>query len=97
MALLREIRLNWQPSRMTSAPLAMVMCDHSVSDAALGISVARDRDGCAEFFHGMLVLRLGLRTVMATGLTLILTAAAMNLVGAALWNFWIALLLLGVG
>jgi hypothetical protein len=37
MALLREIRLNWQPSRMTSAPLTMVMCNHSVSDAALGI------------------------------------------------------------
>jgi hypothetical protein len=34
---------------------------------------------------------------MATGLALILTAAAMNLVGAALRNFWIALLLLGVG
>ena len=97
MALLREIRLNWQPSRMTSAPLAMVMCDHSVSDAALGIQWHVIGMDAPSFFTGTLVLRLGLRTIMATGLTLILTAAAMNLVGAALWNFWIALLLLGVG
>lgn len=80
---------------MTSAPLAMVMCDHSVSDAALGIQwhvIGMDAPSFCT-----LVLRLGLRTILATGLTLILTAAAMNLVGAALWNFWIALLLLGVG
>lgn len=97
MALMREIRLNWQPSRMTSAPLAMVMCNRSVSDAALGISVARERDGCAEFFHWH--ARTPPRTTHrhADRAHLNSHAAAMNLVGAALWNFWIALLLLGVG
>ena len=34
---------------------------------------------------------------MATGLTLIVAAALVGFMGVALWNFWISLLLLGVG
>jgi MFS family permease len=43
------------------------------------------------------MLRLGLRSVMATGLTLIAAATVVGYAGVALWNFWVALVLLGVG
>jgi MFS family permease len=82
---------------MTSAPLAMVMCDHSVGEAALGIQWHVIAMYAPSFFTGTLILRLGLRTIVATGLTLIVAAAAVGYAGIALWNFWLALVLLGVG
>jgi len=82
---------------MTSAPLAMVMCEHSVGEAALGIQWHVIAMYAPSFFTGALMLRLGLRTVMATGLALIAAAAAVGYAGIALWNFWLALVLLGVG
>ncbi len=82
---------------MTSAPLAMVMCNHSVGDAALGIQWHVIGMYAPSFFTGALIARLGLRTIMAAGLTLIVAAAIVGLTGVALWNFWISLLLLGVG
>ena len=82
---------------MTSAPLAMVMCDHSIGDAALGIQWHVIGMYAPSFFTGALIARLGLRTVMAAGLTLIIAAAVVGFMGVALWNFWISLLLLGVG
>ena len=82
---------------MTSAPLAMVMCDHSIGDAALGIQWHAIGMYAPSFFTGALIARLGLRTIMAAGLTLIIAAAVVGFMGVALWNFWISLLLLGVG
>jgi MFS family permease len=82
---------------MTSAPLAMVMCDHSIGDAALGIQWHAIGMYAPSFFTGALIARLGLRTIMAAGLTLILAAAVVGFMGVALWNFWISLSLLGVG
>ena len=82
---------------MTAAPLAMVMCNHSVSDAALGIQWHVIGMYAPSFFTGTLIVRFGLRAIMATGLGLILAAAAVDLLGVGLWNFWIALLLLGIG
>jgi MFS family permease len=82
---------------MTSAPLAMVMCNHSISDAALGIQWHVIGMYAPSFFTGALIVRLGLRTIMATGLTLIVAAAVVGFMGIALWNFWISLMLLGVG
>jgi predicted MFS family arabinose efflux permease len=82
---------------MTSAPLAMVMCDHSVGDAALGIQWHVLGMYAPSFFTGALIARLGLRTIMAIGLALIVAAAAVGYEGVALWNFWVSLVLLGVG
>jgi MFS family permease len=82
---------------MTSAPLAMVMCNHSVGDAALGIQWHVMGMYAPSFFTGALIARFGLRTVMATGLALIVAAATIGLLGIALWNFWVSLALLGVG
>jgi predicted MFS family arabinose efflux permease len=82
---------------MTAAPLAMVMCHHSVSDGALGIQWHVIGMYAPSFFTGALILRFGLRTMMATGLFLIAASACIGLSGIALWNFWVALALLGVG
>ena len=73
------------------------MCDHSIGDAALGIQWHVIGMYAPSFFTGALIARLGLRTVMAAGLTLIIAAAVVGFMGVALWNFWISLLLLGVG
>jgi MFS family permease len=82
---------------MTSAPLAMVMCNHSVGEAALGIQWHVLGMYAPSFFTGALIARLGLRTIMASGLSVILAAAAVGFLGIGLWNFWVALVLLGVG
>jgi MFS family permease len=82
---------------MTSAPLAMVMCNHSVGEAALGIQWHVIAMYAPSFFTGVLILRFGLRSMMAAGLLLIAAAAAVGYAGTGLWNFWGALVLLGVG
>jgi MFS family permease len=82
---------------MTSAPLAMVMCNHSVGEAALGIQWHVIGMYAPSFFTGALIVRFGLRSMMAAGLLLIAAAAAVGYAGIGLWNFWVALVLLGVG
>ena len=82
---------------MTAAPLAMVMCNHSVGDAALGIQWHVIGMFAPSFFTGTLIARFGLRTIMATGLALITAAATIGLLGIGLWNFWVALAVLGIG
>ena len=82
---------------MTSAPLAMVACNHTVGEAALGIQWHVIGMYAPSFITGSLIARFGVRPMMATGLALILVAAAINLIGTELWNFWIGLTLLGVG
>jgi MFS family permease len=82
---------------MTSAPLAMVMCNHSIGEAALGIQWHVIGMYAPSFFTGALILRFGLRSMMAAGLVLIAAAAAIGYAGTGLWNFWLSLVVLGVG
>lgn len=82
---------------MTSAPLAMVMCNHSVNDAALGIQWHVLGMYAPSFITGSLIVRFGIRPMMGVGLAMIVAAAAIGLVGITLWNFWIGLAMLGVG
>jgi MFS family permease len=82
---------------MTAAPLAMVMCHHSVGDAALSIQWHVIGMYAPSFFTGALIVRFGLPAIVATGLALMAAAAAISLLGIALWNFWVALALLGIG
>jgi MFS family permease len=82
---------------MTSAPLAMVMCNHTVGEAALGLQWHVIGMYAPSFVTGSLITRFGIRAMMATGLTLIVAAASIGVLGSAIWNFWIGLALLGVG
>ena len=82
---------------MTSAPLAMVMCDHSVTDAALGLQWHVLGMYAPSFFTGGLIARFGIERVIGAGFALLLTSAAVSIAGVTLWHFWIGLVLLGVG
>jgi predicted MFS family arabinose efflux permease len=82
---------------MTSAPLAMVMCNHTVSEAALGLQWHVIGMFAPSFITGSLILRFGLWRIMATGLALLAVAASIGIAGTSLANFWIGLALLGVG
>jgi len=82
---------------MTSAPLAMVMCNHTVGEAALGLQWHVIGMYAPSFITGSLIARFGVRRMMTIGLTLILVAATIGLSGVAIWNFWVGLAVLGVG
>jgi MFS family permease len=82
---------------MTAAPLAMVMCNHSVGDAALGIQWHVFGMFVPSFITGTLITRFGAARIVSIGLALLAASALVNISGIALWNFWTGLVLLGVG
>jgi MFS family permease len=82
---------------MTSAPVAMIMCSHSVNEAALGIQWHVLGMYAPSFVTGSLIVWFGVRRIMAIGLTMIAAAATIDLLGITLWNFWIGLAVLGIG
>ncbi|MBN9074052.1 MAG: MFS transporter [Rhizobiales bacterium] len=82
---------------MTGAPLAMVGCGLSTDEATLGISWHVLAMFGPSFFTGLLVTRFGKERVVAVGLVLLIGCGISALAGLHVWNFWIALMLLGVG
>lgn len=82
---------------MTSAPLAMVDCGLTVSDATLGIQWHVFAMYAPSFFTGSLILRVGVTRVVALGLALLALSAAVGSSGITVWHFWAALVLLGIG
>jgi MFS family permease len=82
---------------MTSAPLAMLACDHSVTDATLGLQWHVLAMFVPSFFTGNLIARFGIERIVVAGLALIFASAVVAILGITLWHFWTALVLLGVG
>ena len=82
---------------MTSAPLAMVGCGHSVTDAALGIQWHVLAMYAPSFLTGSLIARFGVERITGIGLGLIVLAAVVGIAGITVAHFWSALVLLGVG
>lgn len=83
---------------MTGAPLAMVIgCGFSPELATLGIQWHVLAMFAPSFFTGMLINRFGSEKVVAAGLLILMACAAIAHLGIALWNFWGALILLGIG
>lgn len=82
---------------MTAAPLAMVMCNHSVGDATLGIQWHVIGMYAPSFFTGSLIARFGVERVIGAGLALMFGSAVIGLAGITVAHFWVALTLLGVG
>jgi predicted MFS family arabinose efflux permease len=82
---------------MTGAPLAMVGCGLSEDDATLGISWHVMAMFAPSFFTGSLVHRFGAERIVAAGLLLLMGCSIVALSGLALWQFWTALILLGLG
>ncbi|MEX0751575.1 MAG: MFS transporter [Xanthobacteraceae bacterium] len=82
---------------MTSAPLAMLACDHSVTDATLGLQWHVLSMYFPSFFTGGLIGRFGLNRIVVLGLALLFGSALIAVSGITLLHFWSALVLLGVG
>jgi MFS family permease len=82
---------------MTATPLAMVACNHPFGDAAFVIQWHLIGMFAPSFFTGHLIRRLGLMTVMSSGVVLMLACVAIAIAGVDVFNFWLALLLCGVG
>jgi MFS family permease len=82
---------------MTSAPLAMVGCGHSVTDATLGIQWHVLAMYAPSFVTGGLIVRFGVERITGVGLGLIALTAVVGIAGVTVAHFWTALVLLGVG
>ena len=82
---------------MTSAPLAMVMCNHSVTDATLGLQWHVIGMFAPSFVTGSLIARFGVERIVVVGLAMLAASAAISMAGITLWHFWIGLTLLGIG
>jgi predicted MFS family arabinose efflux permease len=82
---------------MTSAPLAMVGCGHSVTDAALGIQWHVLAMYGPSFFTGSLISRFGVKRITAIGLALIGVASVFGITGLTVAHFWGGLIFLGLG
>ncbi len=82
---------------MTAAPLAMVGCGHSVTQATLGIQWHVLGMYAPSFLTGSLIARFGITRITGVGLGLIALTAVVGITGLSVAHFWTALVLLGVG
>ena len=82
---------------MTSTPLAVVGCNFSKSDAGYIVTAHVLAMYAPSFFTGHIIARFGVERVMALGLIILASAGAVAMAGVELSNFYIALVLLGLG
>ena len=82
---------------MTATPLAMKVCGYAFNDAAFVIEWHVIAMFAPGFVTGKLNMRFGTARMMFIGGFLVIAAALVNLSGIALWQFWVALVLLGLG
>jgi MFS family permease len=82
---------------MTSAPLAMVECGHSVTNASLGIQWHVLAMYAPSFFTGSLIARFGVQRVVVAGFVLLAASGLVAIAGLTVAHFWTALVLLGLG
>ena len=82
---------------MTSTPLAVVGCGFTTGNAADIVSAHVIAMYAPSFFTGHLIARFGAMRIVALGLALLAAAGVVALSGVALTQFFISLILLGVG
>ena len=82
---------------MTSSPLAVVGCGFETSNAADVVTAHVLAMYAPSFFTGHIIARIGVEKVIALGLTILAGAGAVAMAGVELENFFLALMLLGVG
>jgi MFS family permease len=82
---------------MTATPLAAVACGHSSGDAIGIIRMHLIGMFAPSFVTGSLIARWGVPRITLSGAGLLFLSTLMSLSGTALWHFWVALALLGVG
>ncbi|MEM9438456.1 MAG: MFS transporter [Pseudomonadota bacterium] len=82
---------------MTSTPLAVVACGFTEGNAADVVSAHVIAMFLPSFFTGHLIARFGAEKIVAIGLATLALAGVVGLAGVELTNFFVALILLGVG
>jgi MFS family permease len=82
---------------MTSSPIAVVGCGFDKSDASDVVTLHVLAMFAPSFFTGHLIARFGTERIIATGLTILAAAGAVAMAGVQLENFYVALILLGLG
>ena len=82
---------------MTATPLAMVACGFLVGDVAHVISWHILGMFAPSFVTGHIIRRIGERNVLLLGAGCYLGTVAIGLAGIEIQNFWLSLLLLGIG
>ena len=82
---------------MTSTPLAVVGCGFTQNTAADVVSAHVLAMFIPSFFTGHLIARFGVKPIIATGLVILGVAGLVALQGVGVENFFLALILLGIG
>tara|TARA_R110002096_G_scaffold147748_1_gene308122 strand:+ start:356 stop:1579 length:1224 start_codon:yes stop_codon:yes gene_type:complete len=82
---------------MTSSPLAVVGSGFKTSNAADVVTAHVLAMYIPSFFTGHLIVRFGVEKIVAIGLVILATAGAVALTGVQMPNFFLALVLLGIG
>jgi MFS family permease len=82
---------------MTSTPLAVVGCGFETTTAGHVVTAHVLAMYAPSFVTGHLIVRFGARTIVWAGLAILAAAGAVALQGVDLANFFVALVLLGVG
>ena len=82
---------------MTSTPLAVVACGFAVADASNVVTAHVLAMFAPSFFTGHLIARFGVEKIVGTGLAILALAGVVALNGVELGNFFVALILLGIG
>ncbi|MCO4848563.1 MAG: MFS transporter [Yoonia sp.] len=82
---------------MTSTPLAVVGCGFTKNNANDIVSAHVLAMFAPSFFTGHLIARFGVEKIIATGLLILMGAGIVALSGVALGNFFVTLVLLGIG
>ena len=82
---------------MTSSPLAVVGCGFETNDAANVVTAHVLAMYAPSFVTGHIIARFGVEKVMGLGLAILAGAGAVAISGVDLADFFVALILLGVG
>lgn len=82
---------------MTATPLAMKFHAHSFADSAFVIQWHVMGMFVPSFFTGHLIRYFGSVRIILAGTTMMFAVVAVSATGTGLWEFWVALLFLGVG
>jgi MFS family permease len=82
---------------MTSTPLAVVGCGFDKANAADIVTAHVLAMFAPSFFTGHLINRFGVEKIVAAGLMILAAAGVVGLAGVELENFFVALVLLGIG
>ena len=82
---------------MTSAPLAVVGCGFETGNAADIVTAHVLAMFAPSFFTGHLIARFGAERIVGIGLLILASAGAVALTGVELEQFFLALILLGLG